>query len=188
MRARTMRLTYPRAPKPQSQTHQPVRMCLSAQQPHISFEEQNRKACFGSFWQTSGAIPVLPSNKQPNASNIHQFVSYHHNHKLPPGTGLMPAFRISFFLASISSLNFTCSKIFPSRAFLSASAAASQTVQQSACITSSRLCKHTCLVRLRILLQFAHEIGKVLLLCSPIFQTPLLQVGIVLQEELFFGG
>jgi hypothetical protein len=48
-------------------------------------------------------------------------------HKLPPGTKLWPDFRISSFLALISSINLACSAIFPSRIFFSSSAAASQT-------------------------------------------------------------
>jgi hypothetical protein len=134
-------------------------------------------------------LPAILTQANRNAGNVHQVVSYPHNHKLPPGMGFIPAFRISFFLASISSLNLTCSAIFPSLDFFSAMAAASHTIQQSACIPQlGRLCKHTRLVRLRIFLQFADEVIKDLFLPSPVFQTPLLQVGIILQEELFLGG
>lgn len=114
-------------------------------------------------------LPMFDPSKPPTPVIVHQLVSYQHNHKLPPGIGFIPAFRISFFLASISSLNLTCSAIFPSLDFFSAMAAASHTVQQSACMLKPRLSTHTRFVRLRILLQFTHEIIKVLLLLNSVF-------------------
>jgi len=71
-------------------------------------------------------IPISRSGIRPLPFHaVHN--AMHVDHKLPPGIDVMPSFFICSFLALISSMSLACSIIFPSRCFLSSSAAASQT-------------------------------------------------------------